>query len=48
MYYVSRIFQEDAAEVAMMRLNHPRVAAAAAVTPQTYQGGSGNGRWGTR
>lgn len=39
--------KEDAAEVAMMRVNHPR---AAANTTQAYQGGGvgSNGRWGTR
>jgi len=37
--------KEDAAEVAMMRLNHPRAATA---TAQNYQGGSSNGRWGAR
>jgi len=37
--------KEDAAEVAMMRLNYPR---AATTTSQSYQGGSANGRWGAR
>jgi len=39
--------KEDAAEVAMMRLNHPR---AANTTTQNFQAGgaSGNGRWGAR
>jgi hypothetical protein len=45
MNHVSRIFQEDAAEVAMMRLNHPRAATA---NTQTYHGGSASSRWGTR
>ncbi len=39
--------KEDAAEVAMMRLNHPRAASTAT---QSYSGGGagGNGRWGAR
>jgi len=39
--------KEDAAEVAMMRLNHPR---AASTTTQSYSGGGAgsNGRWGAR
>jgi hypothetical protein len=43
--HLTNFLQEDAAEVAMMRLNHPRTAT---TTAQNFQGGSSNGRWGAR